>query len=487
MVVKIVLTFLMTPMFVKFLGNYDYGLWEMVGAVLGYMGMLDLGIRPAISVFAAKYRAKEDTGSLRIVYASTLVFMFCLGVLLATILAVWGLLFSGNIAPEIGETAKYTLFMLILAGQMLIVTPGYVAESFLDGFQKYYLMNNITIVNSLLGAGLFISYATPENALLLLAGINAIGLGIKYLMFFALLARPIHGALNINLKLFSPAMLSEMLRFSFKSFIYGVSTRMESFTDTLVIGFFMGPTAVPFYSIPQNLVRYIQTLGWTMSHPFLPLFSDLATRSKQEAIKQIYLVASKFIAGLILAMGVGAIILATPFLALWIGSEYTEQSDIIVFLLVFFIVLPALNPFCNRYLTAINRHGIFARLSPISAVANLVLSIFLVEPYGIVGVAAASVIPGLFLQPMLLVYTCRQLELPVSEYIKTSLLPLILPLTVMGSFVVTIRLQMVLDSYSLLVATVVGGAILYFSCFWFFSLTSGERHFIKERFRMRFF
>jgi len=328
---------------------------------------------------------------------------------------------------------------------------------------------------------LFVTYATPENALLLLAGLNALGLGIKYLLFFALLARPIHGAIIINVKLFRPEMLKEMLRFSLKSFIYGVSTRMESFTDTLVIGSFMGPTAVPFYSIPQNLVRYIQTLGWTMSHPFMPLFSDLATRSRQEAIKQIYLVASKVIAGLILAMGVGAIVLATPFLALWIGPEYTEQSDIIVLLLVIFVVLPALNPFSNRYLTAIDRHGIFARLSPLSAVANLVLSILLVGPYGLIGVAVASVIPGLFLQPVLLVYTCRQLELPVARYLKTSLAPLLMPLILMGGLLAYIRMEYALDSYLLLAATVIAGAVIFISTFWFFSFTDDERQFIASR------
>ncbi len=485
MVVKIALTFLMTPLFVHNLGNYDYGLWEMVGAVLGYMGMLDLGIKPAISVYAARFRARDDNDSLQVVFASTFVFMVAIGVLIALILACWGVFFSATMAPEGEQTLKYTLFMLILAGQMLIVFPGYVAESFLEGFQKYYIKNNITIVNSLLGAAAFISFATPENSLLLLAAINGIGLGVKYVMFFILLARPTHGAVSYKTGHFKPAMLKEMLGFSLKSFIQGLATRMESFTDTLVIGTFLGPAIVPFYSIPQSLVRYIQTLGWTLSHAFMPLFSDLAARSRQDEIQGIYLVASKVVVGVVLALGSGAIILATPFLAVWIGPEYTTHSDIIVLILVSFTVLPLLNPFSSRYLTAINRHGIFAKWMPVSAVANLLLSVILVQSYGLVGVATASLIPSLILQPYLLVYTCRQLGLPVSRYLKTSLLPLVLPLLIMGGAVSFTRRNFLLDSYLVLGGTVLAGAILYTVTFWFVSFTASERRFILDRLRKR--
>jgi O-antigen/teichoic acid export membrane protein len=386
-------------------------------------------------------------------------------------------------APEGEEFLKYTLFLLIIAGQMLIVFPGYVAESFLEGFQKYYLKNNITIVNSLIGAGVFVSYATPENALLLLAGVNAVGLSVKYLIFTALLARPSSGAIRFRSSRFNRAKLSEMLRFSLKSFIQGAATRMESATDTIVIGAFLGPAAVPFYAIPLNLVRYIKTLGWTLSHAFMPLFSDLAARSRHAEILEIYLVSSKVVAGLVLAIGIGVVFVGTPFLALWIGPEYTKQSDMIILLLVIFTVMPLLNPFSSRYLTAIDRHGIFAKLMPVSAVVNLGLSLLLVQHYGIIGVAVGSVIPGLVLHPVLLVYSCRQLKLPVSEYLRKSLLPLVTPLVLMSVVVSWFRLSAGIESYVELVTAVFTGGAVYTLAFWMLALTAQERSFVISRFR----
>jgi len=40
--VSIVAAFIMSPVYIKALGNRDYGLWELVMSVIGYMGLLDL-------------------------------------------------------------------------------------------------------------------------------------------------------------------------------------------------------------------------------------------------------------------------------------------------------------------------------------------------------------------------------------------------------------------------------------------------------------
>jgi len=481
MLIKLTLTLIMTPIYISFLGNYDYGLWEMVLSVLGYMGMLNLGINPAISRFAAKHSAEADFDSLQKVFSSAFVFLFFGGVAVALLLGGFGLLFADIMTPDGEKATVYTLFMLILAGQMLVMFPGHVAESFLEGFQKYRIKNNVTIVNSIAGSVIFYLYATPQNALLLLAGVNAAGLMLKYLIYFALVSRPAFGALVFHLKDFSREKLTELLRFSFKSFIQGIATNVENATDNIVIGSFLGPAAVPFYSIPLSLTRYIRTLGWTLSHAFMPFFSDLSARDRKEESREVYLVASKVVAGLVAAMGVGILAIGTPFLALWIGPEYTEQSDEIILLLVSFTVLPLLNPFSSRYLTAINKHGILAKLAPISAATNLILSIILVKYWGIIGVAVGSLIPTLILVPVVLRASCRELGLPVRQYVSESLLPLVFPLIALGGVLAGIRFYFGIENYGVLLVTVMAGALTYLAGFWFLSLARSEREFLGSR------
>ncbi len=485
MLVKLIITFIMTPIFVQNLGKYDYGLWEMVGGIIGYAGMLGFGIRPAVSRFAAKYRAESNREQLLRVYASTFFFMVFVGMLLATISVLWALWYPELLSESGDEAHRYTVFLLIIAVQLLFSFPGHIVESYLEGFQKYYLKNAITIFNSIVGSVVLYSFIEPDNGLLLLAAVNAVGFSLKYLTFMYILSRPQLDCMVVRTSYFSLETLRELINFGLKSLVQGISTRIENATDSLVIGFALGPAMVPFYSIPANLVQNLRTLGWTLSHAFMPLFSDLSARSEQRKIQETYLLASKYVVGIILPLAVGITIVGAPFIGLWIGPEFEENGQWIINFLVVFTVLPLLDPFNSRYLTAINKHGIFAKLAPIAALINLSLSIALVHEFGILGVAFASIVPGFIFVPIYLRYTCQQLGLPVSRYITESLLPCFLPTVLLALSAYGIRVYTGLDSYLAIIGTAIGSGLVWALAFWSLALRDRERRYILERFAKR--
>jgi O-antigen/teichoic acid export membrane protein len=481
MIVKLVITFIMTPIFVHNLGEYDYGLWEMIGAVIGYMGILDLGLRPAISRYAAKHLAERDETALQAVYMSALVFMALVGLLLFLFFFSWGYWFGGALAPEGAPHQKYQLFLIIIGAYLLIAFPGYVAESYLEGFQKYYLKNNITIVNSVIGGVLLYTLITPENGLVLLAGINAIGLTVKYLLFMWILSRPAYGAIRAQWKTFSWLRLRELIVFGFKSFVQGIATRVENATDVLVIGLILGPAAVPFYSIPANLTQHIRGLGWTLTHAFMPLFSGLSAKDEHETIRQVFLISSRYVVCVLFAMGTGALLLGAPFISVWLGPEFGEKAKWLILFLVFFTILPFINPFASRYLTAINKHGIFARLTPLAALLNIGLSLVLVYPFGLEGVAFASVVPGLIFVPLYLRYTCRHLDLPVRQYLRASVLPGVAPAGFMALIILGLGEYLVYDSYGHILLGAILGSVGWLAAFWLLVLNREERDYVGAR------
>jgi O-antigen/teichoic acid export membrane protein len=481
MIVKLVITFIMTPIFVHNLGTYDYGLWEMIGAVIGYMGILDLGLRPAISRYAARHLAERDETALQAVYMSALVFMALVGVLLFVFFFSWGYWFGGALAPEGAPHQKYQLFLIIIGAYLLIVFPGYVAESYLEGFQKYYLKNNITIVNSVIGGVLLYTLITPENGLVLLAGINAIGLTVKYLLFMWILSRPAYGAIRAQWNMFSWLRLRELIVFGFKSFVQGIATRVENATDVLVIGLILGPAAVPFYSIPANLTQHIRGFGWTLTHAFMPLFSGLSAKDEHETIRQVFLISSRYVVSVLFAMGTGALLLGAPFISVWLGPEFGEKAKWLILFLVFFTLLPFINPFASRYLTAINKHGIFARLTPLAALLNIGLSLVLVHPFGLEGVAFASVVPGLFFVPLYLRYTCRHLDLPVRQYLRASVLPGVVPAGFMALIILGLGEYLVYDSYGHILLGAILGSVGWLAAFWLLVLNREERDYVGAR------
>ena len=194
---------------------------------------------------------------------------------------------------------------------------------------------------------------------------------------------------------------------------------------------------------------------------------------------------SKYVVGVILPIAVGITIVGAPFIGLWIGPEFEQNGQWIINFLVVFTVLPLLDPFNSRYLTAINKHAIFAKLAPIAALINLSLSIALVHQFGILGVAFASIVPGFIFVPIYLRYTCQQLGLPVSRYITESLLPCLVPTLLLGVSAYGIRLYTGLDSYTAIIGTVIGAGLVWALAFWCLALRDRERRYIIERFVKR--
>lgn len=457
---KLTITFMMTPLMIRNLGHYDYGVWEMIGSIVGYMGMLDLGIRPAISRFAARYIALDDESSLRTLYATSWFFLLVVGVLIAFILTMWGLFFPQLLAESASNTTRYTWLLLILAAQLLITFPSFAAESYMESYQEYYLKNNITIINSIIGSVWIYFAITPSNALVLLGAVNALGVCSKYLflVWFMQYRRPF---LKLKSAYFSLTQLKELLRFSVKTLVQGVSTRMENATDSLVIGSMISPAAVLLFSIPANLLNHIRGISITVTHVFMPYLSGLSAAKNDEKIRMVYISSSKLIISVSMLLSIGAISLGESFLRLWVGDDIANSAKNLLLMITLFTVLPLMNPLSSRYLTAIDKHGFFAKWQPIVAGSNLLLSLLFVRPLGLEGVVLGSLIPALCFQPILLNYCCRHLNITVFDYLKGAVIPLLIPGSLMLATIVSIRYVWIIDSYFKLVATAVIGSLVF--------------------------
>ena len=473
---KLAITFIMTPLLIKNMGNHDYGIWEMVGAVIGYMGILDMGIRPAVSRFASAFIAQKDEPALTRLYATAWYFLFAVGLLIAVSMAFWALFGAETLAPK-GEDdyQKYVWFLLIIAMQMLITFPSYTAESYLEAYQEYYLKNNITIINSIVGAIILFAYITPENALVLLTLCNAIGVCSKYIFLVWLMQyrRPF---LSFRWSYFSLRQLKELLRFSVKTLIQGIAGRIESATDSLVIGFAMGPASVPLYSIPVNLIGYVRMISWNFTHVFMPYFSALNAVEEKQKIQEVYLTGSKLTIAPTIILTVGILLLGPAFLEIWIGKEIADSARSFLWVMVGFIVLPLLNPMSSRYLTAIDKHGFLAKWQPPFAVLNLILSLLLIGPLGIFGVALGSLIPGLIFQPILLHVVCKHIGFSPWVYIRTAIVPWLFPALLMSITIYGLQQYFVIDGYVVLISVATVGSLIFCFFAWCFALDVAERN-----------
>jgi O-antigen/teichoic acid export membrane protein len=475
LVMRIVVTFFLTPVYVRYLGVYDFGIWELVVAILGYAGLLDLGLGFSISRFIAKYRAQDDHEALLAVFNTVTAFLSSIGLSLALIalcLATW---YPQVLPAAAGSHQSYSVFLAIIALQVFISFPGVVAGGCLDGYQQYYVRNFLTFIDAFIVTGITLTFINKENALILLASTSTFSLLWKCVAYLVILRKEPDYPLYFGSQYLSKSMLRSLLGFGIKGFIQGVSYQIQSRSGILLIGFFLGAGSVPLFTVPANLAAYLGSITETGSQAFMPHFAALDAQGRRDEILPVYLFASKILVAIMALMAIGLLLLGTDFITLWVGPRFRGSSSEVLPYLVLSTFVVYVNPFGPRYLTALGRHGIYAKVAPVALVLNLLISAMLARKLGIVGIVVGTVAAALVVSGSALKVSCGLLRISVGTYLKRALLPLVVPGVAMIAVVVFIREFVALNSFARVFIVAISGSAVYGAVFLAAGLSRSER------------
>ena len=478
-VFNLVLTFLMSPILVRNLGNHDYGVWELVIVAVGYMGILDLGIRPSVSRFTAYYRAKNDFDSLLDIFSTSLFYMFLLGLGSMLVFVYAGFHWADQISEYQASSARYKWLLIIIGIQVLIVFPGQITESILEGSHKFHVKNNVKMVISVIVSVVIYNLINSDNALVLLAAVSTAGDAIKYVMFYVMLRLNRERPVYFTLTRVKWSVFREALSFGVKSFVSGASLTLQKTASTIIITAIVGVNKIIYFSIPSRLMDFAWSLLGVLSQACMPLFAKLHGESKDELIRETFFVLSKYIYAITVLLCIGILVVGDDFLAIWMGQEYAIKGRIILTCTTTASLFNAVNPLAGRYLTAINRHGVLAISQTVQTIVRVVFMIPLVHYLDYAGAAYASFISIIFTF-YILKQTCSCLETPVVDYLKIIVLPALLPALALFAYLAGVTEEYAVDSYTRLLLVSVTGGMIYTGFYYLASTNDKEKLFMRR-------
>jgi O-antigen/teichoic acid export membrane protein len=480
MAIKIALSLVMTPMIVHSLGNYNYGIWESINAVLGYMGLLDLGVLPASSRFAAMYRARGDSESLNRLLATASSFMLLIAALAALLLSVWALLGADSLAPPGVGARKYSVLLYIVALQTMFVFPGMIFESIMEGFQRYAVKNTFTMFSSIAGALSFIMLHDKVEPLLLLAGANAAGQAMKQVVFLWYIQHRLDLPVRLKFCNATRSMLKVIVGFGSKNFLIGIGNRIMTSTDRLVIAGMIGPEAVVFYTLPLALLQQLGTLRMTLTHAFMPAFADLNERGRMCDVRKIVLGSSRVVVGVVVLGVLGIITLGPHFIGVWIDQQFVSVASKLIPLMAVSAFIASLHPFSVRLLVATDQHGAVAKASPIAGIVNLVVTLVLVKSLGLIGVVVGTTVAEVGLNFYAMRKACSVIGVSTVSYLRIVLVPLVVPTS--GGLVVYLACahRFDLNDFAPIALAAVCMTVCYVLLFYMLSLGHDERMRIRS-------
>lgn len=442
-----IVIFVMTPIYVRVLGDYDYGIWQILAALLGYAQIFDLGFQPTVSRFVARFSGRRQRSRLPILIGTSLAIVTALSMIPALAFSGWGLL--GGVGPESGDAdgTKYRLVLFLVA---LAVPLGFITQilvSVVEGMQAYYARTSINIVGSLIFVGGFILLHAEFDPLLLMSALTLTTLCFKIAALTTFTTRIAAETIQMFPFRISKRLARRLAKFGSKSLSLGIAATLVNRVDTLLVGAYFGPAKVVFYTLPQTLAVYIQTLNNTISHAFMPALSSIDESRNSGALRRLTLGGSQLSVGTVLPFGLAVAAFGEPFLVLWVGERYAVEASVLIPLLVARFLVPMCTPIVGRYFVAIDAHGFLAKIAWVRLVLTVGISVALVGPFGLVGVALGALIPELILRPFVFLRQCRLLGLTSFGYLRDLSQPLIFPTLTFATMLLLVRMNFELTDW----------------------------------------
>ena len=412
---------ILTPIMVHHLGNLYYGMWVLLGSLLDYAGLLDLGMRTTLFRYVAFFKGAEQRGPLNEVFSTGMA--ISLGLMTFTMLLATGL---SRVLPTFfkftGNDKFVFMVVIVLLGLSIAASfPSQFMSAYMRGLQRFDLYNVSMVVYATARAVAIVVLLELKFGIIAIAIATAILTAASVGMNWALV-KSADPDLHPSIRCLTWARTREMFNFGFFSFVNNSGESLRYYTDSFVIGRVLSVALITPFSIATRLMEYYKTLVSGISGPIMVRLSELTGRDREEELREEFLRATRFAALLSIFISCMLILNGKALIRLWVGPALLASYPILVVLTVGYIFTWGQVTGQLLIFARARRHKGLSWWTLVEGGANLALSIYWARRYGIIGVALGTTVPllasKLIVQPW---YVLKDLNMSAWAYFEGGL------------------------------------------------------------------
>ena len=423
---NIVVGIFLSPYILHRLGDTAFGLWVLIFSVTGYYGLFDLGIRSSVVRFVSKFTATGESAKLNRLVNTSLWTYTLIGAVAMLITLMCGSFVDSlfRIPPEFLATARW-LFLIVGASVSLGFPLG-IFSGILEGLQRFYFLNITNVIAGLLRAVFIVIALRHGYGLLTVAIITVVLPLLMSLLRAAIVLRIL--PLQFSWRHFDRGSFRDIASYSSATFVVMIAYKLRFKTDELVIGVFLSSTAITYFAIGDRLLDYASEVVSSLAQIFVPMSSQSEAKGDVGRLRKMFVLGNRACALIILPISLILITLGKSVIEAWVGAKYVAASYPVLLVLCIPMTLVLAQGASPRILFGMARHRTLSWVVALEALANLILSIILVQRFGIIGDAFGTSIPltltALYFFPR---HVCRLLGMRVRTFVREAyLLPVAL-------------------------------------------------------------
>lgn len=391
-ILNIISGVVVTPLIINIVGKAEYGLYQLVAAIIASLLVLDFGFGNTITRYVCKYNAehkkKDEENFLFMGFA--IYFFIALIVYLIGFILYLNLdkIFAVSLTVKEIAKAKWLFLIMIITFSFSLFSNVY--SGITTAYEKFIFTNLTKIINLILRISLVIVLLFIYHDSLVIV-LTDLALTV---IFFLISVIYVHITLKVKIKyhFYDKLLLKEVLIFSFFIFLQIIINQVNSNVGKFLIGMQINTVAVGIYSIAIQIYSIYSSLSSTISGIYLPSITNMVVNnaSKDDIVRYI-IPPSRFQLMLLGGIFTGFCLFGKGFIELWVGSGFLSA-----WWLGIIIMLPSTVELTQNLILSIlkaqNRMGIRSLINIITAALNVVISVILIKYFGIFGAAFGTAI-----------------------------------------------------------------------------------------------
>ena len=382
-IVPLAVSLVSIPVYLELIGEARYGVLAIAWVLLGYLGLLDLGLGRATaqSIAALNKRPSAERAQ---TFWTALALNVGLGIIGSVLIWPIATYFFENVfnAVDVPRAEMEAVVpWLILAVPM--ATASGVLTGALQGRERFLELNLISVFGTVLFQLLPLAVAVLFGADL--GTLLPAALFCRLLTLLILFERCGHHIVEGHAPTFSRTRANQLLRFGGWVTVTSFVGPWMTVLDRFIIGAISGATAVAYYTIPFQLGERSTIISGALSSALFPRFASVRSEEEQrlalEGLRALVVIMTPVVVAGILLMG--------PFLKWWITPELAQRSALVgqIILLGFWVNGFAKIPYAQ--LQARGRPDLVAKCHLSEALPYFCLLWLGLNNFGLAGAAAA--------------------------------------------------------------------------------------------------
>lgn len=379
-----------TPIMIRLLGQSEFGLYSLIGSLVAYLSVLDMGLGNTIVRYVSRNRAVGDKKSESELNGLFLTIYSVIGLITLSVGSILYFnvdnMFGATLSTDQIERAK--IMMILLIFNIAISFPLSVFASLMQAYERFIFLRIFNIISVLLkpiialpflfigyGAVALVVTATIINIACLLTNVYYC---FKYL------------DIHFTRGHFEKAFLYEISGYAFFIFLNAIMDKIYYGTGQFILGMVSGTIQVAIYAIAMQFLNMYMQFSNAISGVLLPKVTMMVANgvTKIELTNLMIKIGrlQYIVIGYILVM---FFLVGKEFIYLWAGEDYLS-AYIMILILMLSLFTPLIQNAGIAILQAMNLNCYRMTVYVICAIINIFTSIILAKMYDGLGCAIST-------------------------------------------------------------------------------------------------